>query len=140
MKVLVTGAAGFIGMHCSARLLARGDDVLGVDSLSDYYDVRLKQARLAQLSSLPGFRFEQLDISDQAGMKRLFDAERPQRVLHLAAQPGVRYSISHPEPYVATNLAALSMCWRAAATRGSSTWSTPLVPVSTATIRANPFL
>ena len=105
MKVLVTGVAGFIGMHCAARLLARGDEVLGIDSLSDYYDVRLKQARLAQLSPQPRFRFLQLDISDQKEMKRLFDAERPQRVLHLAAQPGVRYSLSHPEPYVASNLA-----------------------------------
>ena len=104
MKVLVTGAAGFIGMHCAQRLLSRGDEVLGVDSMSDYYDVRLKEARLGQLTPHPGFRFFRLDISDPEETRRLFEKERPQRVLHLAAQPGVRHSLSHPRPYVASNL------------------------------------
>ena len=104
MKILVTGVAGFIGMHCAARLLARGDEVLGIDNLSDYYDVRLKQARLEQLSCRAGFRFVKLDISDSGSIGKIFEKERPQRVLHLAAQPGVRYSLSHPEPYVASNL------------------------------------
>lgn len=104
MKVLVTGAAGFIGMHCAQRLLARGDEVVGVDSLSDYYDVRLKEARLAQLKAHPGFRFLKVDIARQEEMRQLFANERPQRVLHLAAQPGVRYSLAHPTPYMQSNL------------------------------------
>lgn len=104
MKILLTGVAGFIGMHCALRLLERGDEVAGVDNLSDYYDVRLKEARLAQLTARPGFRFLRLDIADQKEMQRLFARERPQRVLHLAAQPGVRYSLANPAPYVASNL------------------------------------
>ena len=104
MKVLVTGAAGFIGMHCALRLLARGDEVIGLDNLSDYYDVHLKEARLAQLTARPGFRFLKLDLSNALEIQRLFVQERPRRVLHLAAQPGVRYSLTHPEPYVASNL------------------------------------
>jgi len=105
MTVLVTGAAGFIGMHCAQRLLARGDEVLGIDNLSDYYDVRLKEARLQQLAPQAGFRFIKLDISDAEAVRKLFEAERPRRVLHLAAQPGVRYSLVNPAPYVAGNLA-----------------------------------
>jgi len=104
MKVLVTGVAGFIGMHCALRLLARGDEVIGVDNLNDYYDVALKQARLGQLTSHRGFRFERLDIAEHSTLERIFALERPQRVLHLAAQPGVRYSLTHPHPYVASNL------------------------------------
>jgi UDP-glucuronate 4-epimerase len=105
MKVLVTGVAGFIGMHCAARLLARGDEVVGVDNLSGYYDVKLKEARLAQLTAKRGFRFLKLDLCDSPGTKRLFEEQKPRRVLHLAAQPGVRYSLTHPEPYVESNLA-----------------------------------
>jgi UDP-glucuronate 4-epimerase len=105
MKVLVTGAAGFIGMHCAHQLLARGDEVVAIDNLNDYYDVRLKEARLAQLASSARFRFFKLDIADQENMRQWFAKERPQRVLHLAAQPGVRHSLTHPEPYVASNLA-----------------------------------
>ena len=104
MKLLVTGAAGFIGMHCALRLLERGDEVIGVDNLNDYYDVRLKEARLAQLATYPPFRFLKLDISTQSETRRLFETEQPQRVLHLAAQAGVRYSFVHPEPYIASNL------------------------------------
>ena len=102
MKVLVTGAAGFIGMHCAERLLARGDEVVGVDNLNDYYDVRLKQARVARLSGK--FKFVRADIADRAAMERLFSAERPQRVIHLAAQAGVRHSLRDPHAYVHANL------------------------------------
>ncbi len=105
MKILVTGAAGFIGMHVAQHLLARGDQVIGLDNLNDYYDVRLKEARLARLSSQPGFRFERLDVADQAGMSALFAREGFERVVHLAAQAGVRYSLQNPQAYVQANLA-----------------------------------
>ncbi|NIM42438.1 MAG: NAD-dependent epimerase/dehydratase family protein [Hydrogenophaga sp.] len=104
MHILLTGAAGFIGMHTAQRLLARGDTVTGIDNLNDYYDPALKQARLAQLQGLPGFRFERLDVADRAGMEALFARERFDAVVHLAAQAGVRYSISHPHAYLESNL------------------------------------
>ena len=104
MKVLITGAAGFIGMHVAERLLARGDEVVGIDNLNDYYDPALKQARLARLSPQPGFRFQRLDVADRAGVEALFAAERFDRVVHLAAQAGVRYSITHPHAYGESNL------------------------------------
>ena len=104
MKVLVTGAAGFIGMHVCDRLLARGDDVVGVDNLNDYYDVALKEARLARLTPDPRFRFFRLDIADREGIAALFAAERPQRVINLAAQAGVRYSLENPHSYVDSNV------------------------------------
>jgi UDP-glucuronate 4-epimerase len=104
MKVLVTGAAGFIGMHCAERLAARGDAVTGIDNLSPYYAVTLKQARLARLAPLAAFRFERLDLADAAALEALFAAARPDLVLHLAAQPGVRYSLEHPQSYVQSNL------------------------------------
>ncbi|HEY2590731.1 MAG TPA: NAD-dependent epimerase [Steroidobacteraceae bacterium] len=104
MKVLVTGAAGFIGFHTSKRLLARGDEVVGLDNLNPYYDVTLKQARLAQLTQVPGFRFAQIDLADQAAMTDLFRRERFARVVHLAAQAGVRYSLEAPHAYVASNV------------------------------------
>jgi UDP-glucuronate 4-epimerase len=104
VKVLLTGAAGFIGMHTSLRLLARGDTVMGIDNLNDYYDVSLKDARLARLTSLPGFRFEKLDIADNAAMSELFGRERPHRVIHLAAQAGVRYSLTNPHAYIDANI------------------------------------
>ena len=102
--VLVTGAAGFIGMHCAQRLLAQGLAVVGIDNLNSYYDVALKDARLAQLQSHPHFRFVKLDVADRAGMAALLHEVRPQRVLHLAAQAGVRYSIDQPDDYTDSNL------------------------------------
>jgi UDP-glucuronate 4-epimerase len=104
MKHLVTGAAGFIGYHVAEALLARGDEVVGLDNLNPYYDPSLKQARLERLRRHPAFRFAQLDLADREGMDALFRAERPPRVIHLAAQAGVRYSVSHPHAYVASNV------------------------------------
>ncbi len=104
MKILVTGAAGFIGMHVARILLARGDEVIGIDNLNDYYDPALKHARLARLSPLPGFRFELMDIVDRAAMEELFERERFDRVVHLAAQAGVRYSLTNPRAYIDSNV------------------------------------
>ncbi len=104
MKVLLTGAAGFIGMATAQRLLARGDEVVGLDNLNDYYDVTLKQARLALLTAQPGFRFVPLDVADRPGMAALFEAERFDRVVHLAAQAGVRYSLKNPNAYIDSNV------------------------------------
>ena len=104
-NILVTGAAGFIGMHVAERLLAAGHRVLGIDNLNDYYDVHLKQARLERLRGHAGFRFLKLDLADEDGMRALFAGERFQRVIHLAAQAGVRYSLDHPQAYVSSNLA-----------------------------------
>ncbi len=107
MKVLVTGAAGFIGMHTAATLLARGDEVVGIDNLNDYYDPQLKLDRLALLAALPDaerFRFEKLDLADGPGMAALFARERFDRVVHLAAQAGVRYSLENPGAYAQSNL------------------------------------
>jgi UDP-glucuronate 4-epimerase len=101
---LVTGAAGFIGMHTCAQLLARGSRVLGIDNLNPYYDVELKRARLGQLCAQPYFRFRELDIADRDAMRRLFDEERPHAIVHLAAQAGVRYSTTHPHVYAESNL------------------------------------
>jgi UDP-glucuronate 4-epimerase len=103
-KTLVTGAAGFIGYHTAERLLARGDEVVGLDNVNDYYDPTLKEARLARLAAHPGFRFVRLDLGDRDGMERLFRAERFERVIHLAAQAGVRYSLTHPHAYIDSNL------------------------------------
>jgi UDP-glucuronate 4-epimerase len=104
MKVLVTGAAGFIGAACAQVLLARGDDVVGLDNLNDYYEVALKEARLARLQPVKGFRFERLDVADRPAMAALFSRERFDRVLHLAAQAGVRYGAINPHAYVDANL------------------------------------
>ena len=104
MKILLTGAAGFIGMHTCLRLLARGDQVVGVDNLNDYYDVTLKEARLARLISHQAFSFHKLSVEDRQGMAELFAREKPQRVIHLAAQAGVRYSLTNPHAYIDANL------------------------------------
>src|SRR6187551_2821666 len=104
MKVLVTGAAGFIGFHVTKRLLDRGDQVIGLDNLNDYYDPTLKQARLAQLTGHPRFAFAKLELADRAAMEALFANGGIARVVHLAAQAGVRYSIENPHAYVDSNL------------------------------------
>ncbi|AYH45337.1 NAD-dependent epimerase [Azoarcus sp. DN11] len=104
MKILVTGAAGFIGMHTSEVLLARGDQVVGLDNLNDYYDPQLKLDRLARLTPHPAFRFVKLDVADRAGMERLFAEEKFDRVIHLAAQAGVRYSLQNPHAYIESNV------------------------------------
>ncbi len=103
-KILVTGAAGFIGYHTSERLLARGDEVVGLDNLNDYYDPTLKESRLARLEGKPGFRLHRLELADKDGIERLFRAERFDKVIHLAAQAGVRYSITNPHAYIDSNI------------------------------------
>jgi UDP-glucuronate 4-epimerase len=104
MEILVTGAAGFIGMHVAARLLKDGHQVTGVDNLSDYYDVRLKQARLNLLQPCPNFRFVKMDLADGEKVNELFDAGKFERVIHLAAQAGVRYSLDNPHAYIQSNI------------------------------------
>jgi UDP-glucuronate 4-epimerase len=104
MKVLVTGAAGFIGFHTAMRLLDRGDEVTGLDNLNSYYDVTLKEARLVRLQASERFAFERRDLADRDGMAAFFAANRFDRVIHLAAQAGVRYSLTHPFAYVDSNL------------------------------------
>ncbi len=103
-KILVTGAAGFIGFHTSLKLLARGETVVGVDNINDYYDVRLKHGRLEQLVGHPNFRFLQLDVADRKAMPKMFADEKFERVIHLAAQAGVRYSLENPHAYIDANL------------------------------------
>ena len=104
MKILVTGVAGFIGMHSAKKLLDEGHDVIGIDNLNDYYDVNLKEDRLQTLKDYKNFRFLKLDIKDQKDVLDLFKKESPQRVLHLAAQAGVRYSIQNPYVYIDSNI------------------------------------
>ena len=104
MKILVTGVAGFIGMHSAKKLLDDGHEVIGIDNLNDYYDVSLKEDRLKTLEDYQNFRFIKLDIKDQKDMLSLFKKELPQRVLHLAAQAGVRYSIQNPYVYIDSNI------------------------------------
>ncbi|MBW3595812.1 MAG: GDP-mannose 4,6-dehydratase, partial [Planctomycetes bacterium] len=103
-RFLVTGAAGFIGFHVSRRLLERADAVVGLDNLNDYYDVRLKHDRLAQLQQQSQFEFARLDLADRVGMESLFASRQFDRVIHLAAQAGVRYSLTNPHAYCDSNL------------------------------------
>ena len=104
MKVLITGSAGFIGSALSLRLLERGDEVIGIDSLNDYYDVALKEARLARTESYKNYTDLRVSIDDRVAMASIFSKHRPDRVVNLAAQAGVRYSIENPLAYVDTNL------------------------------------
>ena len=104
MRILVTGAAGFIGFHTSKTLLGRGDDVVGLDNLNAFYDVTLKEARLAQLTAHKNFRFIKANLEDRAVVEKLFADHRPQRVIHLGAQAGVRHSLTHPHDYASANL------------------------------------
>jgi UDP-glucuronate 4-epimerase len=104
MRVLVTGAAGFIGFHTAKRLLGRGDEVVGLDNLNPYYDVSLKEARLNQLKALSGFRFTHAELADKEAMNAVFAEVKPERVIHLAAQAGVRYSLDHPHAYIESNI------------------------------------
>jgi len=103
-KVLVTGAAGFIGSHLCIRLLERGDEVVGLDNLNDYYDVSLKEARLARFLDYENFRFVKMDLSDREGMESLFAEEKFDKVVNLAAQAGVRYSLENPHAYIESNI------------------------------------
>ncbi len=104
MRVLVTGAAGFIGFHTAKALLARGDEVTGLDNLNAYYDVRLKEARLALLQAQPRFHFARIDLDDRNAVEQLLAEHRPQRVVHLAAQAGVRYGMENPHAYIDANI------------------------------------
>lgn len=104
MRILVTGAAGFIGYFVSQKLLARGDEVIGLDNLNDYYDVNLKLARLELLKKEPGFSFHKLELADRASIDSLFAEQKIDRVIHLAAQAGVRYSIENPHSYIDSNV------------------------------------
>src|SRR5690606_34865183 len=104
MKVLVTGTAGFIGSHLALRLLERGDEVVGIDNLNDYYDVTLKQARLARFADHPGYTHVHADLADRDAVEQVFATHRPQRVVNLAAQAGVRYAAENPHVYVGSNV------------------------------------
>lgn len=104
MKVLITGTAGFIGSNLAMRLLERGDEVIGIDNLNDYYDVELKQARLARVARYPGFTDVRVNLEDRAAIAAVFAQHQPHRVVNLAAQAGVRYSLENPHAYVDTNL------------------------------------
>lgn len=104
MKILVTGTAGFIGSHVAMKLLGRGDEVIGLDNLNDYYDVNLKKARLARFADHPGYTHVHADLADRDAMESVFSMYRPQRVVHLAAQAGVRYAAENPHVYVSSNV------------------------------------
>ena len=104
MNVLITGAAGFIGMHTTLKLLERGDEVIGIDNINDYYDVGLKKARLEKLKKYKKFTFFQLCLEDRIEIEKIFTKYKPERVIHLAAQAGVRYSLENPLAYISANI------------------------------------
>lgn len=104
MKILLTGCAGFIGMHTTLSFLQEGFEIIGIDNLNNYYDVNLKKSRLSRLLSHPNFKFYELDISDKLLVEELFESEKPQKVVHLAAQAGVRYSLINPHAYIDSNI------------------------------------
>ena len=118
MRVLVTGAAGFIGSHLSHRLLDRGDEVLGYDNLNAYYDPTLKEARLARLLPKAGFHFVRGSLEDRTALEAAFDAFKPQRVVNLAAQAGVRYSLENPHAYIDSNIVGFTNILEACRHRG----------------------
>ena len=104
MKILLTGTAGFIGSHVAMRLLERGDEVIGIDNLNDYYDVTLKHARLARFQNHPGYTHITADLADREAIEAAFAVHKPQRVINLAAQAGVRYAAQNPHVYVSSNI------------------------------------
>src|SRR3970040_2548485 len=104
MKILCTGTAGFIGSHVALKLLERGDEVIGFDSVNDYYDVNLKKARLARFADHTGYTHVHADLADRAAVEAVFATHKPQRVINLAAQAGVRYAAENPHVYVAVNV------------------------------------
>ena len=124
MKILVTGCAGFIGMHAAARLLGAGHAVVGIEYLNDYYDPALKESRLRHLVDLPGFEFNRLDLADLPALQEVFARHRFDRILHLAAQAGVRHSLTNPHAYVSSNLAALVDLLEYCRDSKPRTWST----------------
>ncbi len=125
MRILVTGTAGFIGAAVAQRLLARGDEVWGIDNHNDYYDPGLKEARLARFGEHPRYTHQRADLADGDAINHAFGQFQPQRVVNLAAQAGVRYSLENPHAYCRATWSASSTSWRPAATTPSSTWYTP---------------
>ena len=124
MRILVTGSAGFIGSHVAHVLLDRGDEVMGLDNLNPYYEVALKEARLARLQARDRYHHLTADLADREAMERLFAAFKPDRVVHLAAQAGVRYAAENPHVYASSNLVGFLHGSRAAAATRSGTWCT----------------
>ena len=120
MKIIVTGAAGFIGMHCAKILLGRGDQVIGIDNLNDYYDFTLKEARLNRLKSHENFKFHKCSIEERDALADIFSQEKPDRVIHLAAQAGVRYSLSNPHAYIDANVMGFTNILEGCRHNGSS--------------------
>ena len=104
MRILVTGAAGFIGAHTAKALLARGDEVVGIDNFNPYYDLVLKRARLVELQNNPRFEFQSIDLTEKKSLNDLYTGVKPDRIIHLAAQPGVRYSLENPQAYIDANI------------------------------------
>ncbi|XOV81788.1 MAG: NAD-dependent epimerase [bacterium] len=119
MRVLITGVAGFIGSSTAHQLLARGDEVVGIDNLNDYYDVSLKKARLARLEEKSGFSFHKIDIADAGAFRKVYESAGPARVIHLAAQAGVRYSLDNPQAYIDANITGFLNVLEAARHYGS---------------------